>query len=259
MWIKWHRVDKSRLIVPIWTHTMLVYFLYTFQWWYLVPFVIINYAMNTTLSIFLHKTLAHRHWSYNSKILDHIFAFITSINFFGGPIQWAIMHRLHHKYTDEFEDPHAPQIVGHIISHLHLWKVPPIDIKKKIKVRDLFRDYKHLIVYFKYPNLSSFLAWAVVGILFGLEGMAIVGAASCWQLHTLGIVDNWVHRKGNGIIINPARWFTAVIMGSPEAIEHKEHHEKPWVYTHIDGWFDYHARIMEILAKYRLVKINVVK
>lgn len=259
MLVNWDRIDKTRLLVPIWTHGLAIYFLYSFQWWYLIPFVLVNYLMNTTLSIFLHKTLAHRLWSYNSKVVDHMFAFVSAINFFGGPIQWALMHRLHHKYTDGHEDPHAPTIVGSIVSHMHLWKVPPVDIKRKIKIRDLFRDYKHLMIYFKYPNLTSIAAWTVVGLLFGLEGLAIVGAASCWQLHTLGIIDNWTHSKGNQIVQNPSRWGTIAIMGSPEAIEHREHHEKPWVYSHIKGWFDYHARIMELLAKRGWVKIHVVK
>ena len=52
---------------------------------------------------------------------------------------------------------------------------------------------------------------------------------------------------------------TALSMASPEAIEHDKHHKSPWIYTHIDGWFDYHSRVMEILAKYGLVKINFVK
>lgn len=259
MLVEWDRFDKSRLIVPIWTHSMLVYFLYTFQWWYLIPFIFVNYLMNTTQTVFLHKTLAHRNFSYNSKVIDHLFSFIVMLNFMGGPIQWAIMHRLHHKYTDKFEDPHSPSIVGSLISHFHLWKKPPIDTTKKVVIRDLFRDYKHLIIYIRYQWLSSILAWLIIGVLFGIEGLAIVGAASCWQLHTLGIIDSWVHRKGNGAITNVSSWVTALSMASPEAIEHDKHHKSPWIYTHIDGWFDYHSRVMEILAKYGLVKINVVK
>lgn len=257
--VNWDRVDKTRLLVVIWFHALLAYFLYSFEWWYLIPFILLNLLMNANMSIFLHKGLSHRNYSYNSKILDHIFSIVTMILFLGGPIQWALMHRLHRKYLDKEEDPHAPSVVGSLVSHFHLWKKPDVDIKKKIKIRDIFRDYKHLMIYFKYPITISILCWLVIGLLFGLEGLAIVGAAACWHNHTLGIVDCWVHRKGHGIVVSPNRiqtYLSYVTFCCPDGFEHDEHHKNPRIYSYTKGWLDYHARIMELLAKRGLVKIN---
>ena len=251
------RIDPIRFLVVIWTHCLAAYFLYTFQWWYLIPFIVMNLIFNTTITVFLHKSLGHRVWHYKSKVIDHFFALMTQLHFMGHPWGWAIMHRFHHKYLDTELDPHSPAQVGHIVSYFHLWKmpVPNRGISKYIDMKDLLKDYKHLLIYSKYPMAFTVAIWAFVGLLFGLEGLAIVGAASCFQHHSLGIIDCIVHRTPK-IIHSPSKWLTGIMMGPPEGIEHLEHHAQPYVHSHIKGWFDYHARIIEILEKKGLVEIK---
>src|SRR5438045_2379415 len=62
-------------------------------------------------TFFQHRYAAHRAFTM-SKIWERIFylfAYITEGSSFMSPRDYAIMHRMHHAYTDTDMDPHSPQ------------------------------------------------------------------------------------------------------------------------------------------------------
>ena len=62
-------------------------------------------------TIFLHRYSAHQMFTM-SKFWEKVFFFLTFIfqgSSFLNPRAYAILHRLHHKYSDTEKDPHSPR------------------------------------------------------------------------------------------------------------------------------------------------------
>ena len=68
-------------------------------------------------TIFLHRYSAHQMFTM-SKFWEKVFFFLTFIfqgSSFLNPRAYAILHRLHHKYSDTEKDPHSPRFSKNII------------------------------------------------------------------------------------------------------------------------------------------------
>jgi stearoyl-CoA desaturase (delta-9 desaturase) len=76
----------------------------------LIGFVTTQVA-NYATSVYLHRTLSHRALSMRPELG---FAFRAVIWLTTGlrPREWVAVHRKHHAYTDEAEDPHSPARLG---------------------------------------------------------------------------------------------------------------------------------------------------
>ena len=54
-----------------------------------------------------HRLLTHRSLAV-PKWLEHVLVAIALLSLEGPPIQWVATHRLHHRWSDEEQDPHSP-------------------------------------------------------------------------------------------------------------------------------------------------------
>lgn len=79
--------------------------------WYILLFLVAHWC----LSLFFHSAFLHRYASHKmyhtSPLVERIFYFLTW--FFQGssflnPRAYAVMHRMHHAYSDTEKDPHSP-------------------------------------------------------------------------------------------------------------------------------------------------------
>lgn len=59
------------------------------------------------ISMCYHRLLTHRSYKI-PKWLERILATFGAISGTGGPIQWVMTHRDHHRYADKQGDPHPP-------------------------------------------------------------------------------------------------------------------------------------------------------
>ena len=91
-----------------WRHEEEMIFFFIFLHWY--------------LSLFCQTFFLHRYASHNmfvmSKFWERFFFFLTWLTqgtSFLSPRAYAVMHRLHHKYSDTRKDPHSPIVVKDLI------------------------------------------------------------------------------------------------------------------------------------------------
>ena len=61
-------------------------------------------------TFFLHRYAAHKMFTMNKfwERFFYLFTFITQGSSFLNPRAYAVMHRMHHAYSDTEKDPHSP-------------------------------------------------------------------------------------------------------------------------------------------------------
>lgn len=77
-----------------------------------IGFVLTQVA-NVVTTVYLHRSLAHRSVTLSpglTSVFRAVIWLLTGIR----PRQWAAVHRKHHAFTDEEEDPHSPARLGWI-------------------------------------------------------------------------------------------------------------------------------------------------
>lgn len=108
-----------------------------------VPTIIFGYFLYLTFGIAIgfHRGLSHR--TLNG---DHPFTwfclYFGTLSSLGRPIEWALIHRLHHQHSDQPEDPHSPKHQGFWRILTNTWDLSHLEAGGAVKpqlVRDLFR------------------------------------------------------------------------------------------------------------------------
>lgn len=89
-----------------------------------------------------HRYFAHRSYK-TSRFFQFIIAFMAQTSVQKGALWWASHHRVHHRTSDTFDDPHSMKHYGFWYSHIG-WIIGP-DYKET--------DYKLIGDYAKYPEL----------------------------------------------------------------------------------------------------------
>lgn len=254
--ISWTRLTYHLLIQMIGIYAL--YFIFsTSQYYLFIPALLVMFFTQFTIYAHYHMVVTHKAWKFNYKIFDHLFSVSGILMGMGSPIPWAIIHRLHHKHTDTEDDPHSPTHYGWFITHFHGWKTPDI-INARVPKKDLIRDFSHLNIYNSQISITAvnIITWISIYYMFGLAGILATGLGLALTNNNIGITNGWIHRLGEGNVDKPNLILWTLLLGSPEAYFHKEHHEKPFKYKHSESWFEWHARLVEIFNNIGLVTIN---
>ena len=83
----------------------------------LIIFIVHWYSSLFFQTVFLHRYASHQMFTM-SKFWEKtffLFTFIIQGSSFLNPRAYAILHRLHHKYSDTEQDPHSPEFSKNII------------------------------------------------------------------------------------------------------------------------------------------------
>lgn len=82
------------------------------------------------VSLTLHRYYSHKTFEFRSNIVKWLFTGIAILCGRGSPLGWVYVHRLHHAYADQGQDPHSPHNLGfklfgfrHIEDHSQKMKV----------------------------------------------------------------------------------------------------------------------------------------
>jgi len=221
-----------------------------------IPVLLIMFMTQFTIYTHYHMSITHGTWKFKYKLFDHFFSIVGILMGMGSPIPWAVIHRLHHKFTDTEDDPHSPTFYGWFLAHFHGWPTPDI-MAARVAKKDLMKEFSHLMIY-NTPTaigLTAVAAWLAIFGIFGIEGIFATCIGVGLTNTNLGVTNCWIHRKQEEIS-KPSLWLWSLILGSPEAYFHKEHHEAPYKYSHTKSYFEWHARLIEILEKTGLVEIK---
>lgn len=173
-------------------------------------FIIIFFIAIWYLSLFSQTFLQHRYASHGAFEMNrfwerffYIMAYITQGSSYMSPRAYAIMHRMHHAYTDTELDPHSPSYSKNVFAMM--WRTSRFYrsiFHNKMKVEEKFT--KNL------PDWRSFDKFANSGVsrLLWVAGYALlfVFFASAWYLWILlpviiamgavhGAIINWFAHK----------------------------------------------------------------
>lgn len=207
--------------------------------------ILIFFVAHWYLSLFMQTFLQHRYAAHGafsmSKFWERFFYIVTYIaqgSSYVSPRVYAIMHRMHHAYTDTDKDPHSPSYDKNIFQMMwrtRQWTDRIYNNKEDIEPRFLknLPDWP-AIDKLAYSNISR-LAWIAVYILFYIKF-----APSAWfylliPVHILmlpvqGAIINWFAHKYGSINFKMKNTSTnlfkvdLIMMG--EAY-HNNHHKSP--------------------------------
>lgn len=191
----------------------------------------------------LHRGLTHGIVASDSSLFK-IGVLVGSLTNLGSPLNWATVHRLHHKYSDTLLDPHSPGQIGRWDVFFNQWKLPTeISAREKIAVT---RDFlKNPVVRFCHRNYSliHFSLATLIIISFGWVNAAYFYFLPC-TLCLLGtsMVNTFCHGS-NGTSDNSLINFLTMGEGL-----HKTHHQKPRTIDYSAGWnFDFTGKVLSFL------------
>ncbi len=227
------------------------------------------------LSLFAQTFFHHRYASHGaftmSKFWERfffIFTYITQGTHYLSPRSYAIMHRLHHAYTDTDKDPHSPAFSSNIISMMLRTRKYYNDIVKgKMHVEERFtKNLPEWESFDKWANSTiSRVLWAAAYMLF-----FIIYATNPWVYLLLpviltmgalhGALINWfAHKYGyiNFRLKNTSRNLLFIDVFMLGESYHNNHHKRPSAVNFGKRWHEIDPvyPIIKLLAWMRIIKI----
>ena len=183
------------------------------------------------LSIIYHKLFSHRSF-VPKKGVAFAGVLVNVLSFKGGPISYALIHRVHHDHADTDLDPHTPKdhwyigYFGILTAHRVLKKFSNEEQRKIVS--DLFRDFawtekitrgkQYLAIIIFYSMLWLLDYNLAIAILF----------ASVVSIHSGLLVNLLGHQKINNVMETVNSPILAGLLGP--AFNHNYHHSNPGKY-----------------------------
>ena len=161
--------------------------------------------------IFAHH-VGHLHFGHKKyeDTLWNKFLTFTVLTFIAvsPPLNFILLHRQHHKYSDTDQDPHNPSQIGQAKVYFLMWK--PVRISPML-ARDVMRSKFQMFVYRNFV-LIHFLIIGTIAIIDPRLVFFVVTPCILYSLHASGVVNSRGHRDGKPrdaweiAIINPFGW-----------------------------------------------------
>lgn len=211
-----------------------------------------------------------------SKTTERVFYFLTW--FFQGssflvPRAYAIMHRMHHEYSDTEKDPHSPHFFKDIVQMMLVTKKIYFEFNTGVRVPEE-RFEKNLPVW---DSLDRFgessitrLAWAAVYISIYVVAILHFDLSWFWMLllpiHFLmgpiqGAIVNWFgHKLGYANYNNGDRSvnttpFGVLLMGE---LFQNNHHKHPDSINFAQKWYEFDITypVLKVLSWMRIIRFK---
>jgi stearoyl-CoA desaturase (delta-9 desaturase) len=232
-------------------------------WGYVIALFIMTQLTIFSVTVYLHRHQAHRALELH-PVVSHFFRFWLWLTTGMRTIEWVAVHRKHHAYTEQEQDPHSPQQAGLsnvLLRGVELYRAAAQDkamLEKYgygtpddwIERRIYSRSFK-----------GVFLMLVIDLVLFGVPGITI------WALQML-----WIPFFGAGVINGIGHYFGYRNFESPDASRnivpwavfiggeelHNNHHAfassaklsvRPWEVD--SGW-----GVIRLLSWFGLAKVN---
>jgi len=215
-------------------------------------FFVIHWYLSLFMQTFLqHRYAAHRAFSM-SKFWERFFyllAYITQGSSYVSPRAYAIMHRMHHAYTDTDKDPHSPKYDSNIFKMMwHARQVSNNIYKQRTVIEPRFLknlpDWP-LMDKIAHSTLSR-LAWIALYV-----AVYVFFAPSGWwflllPIHILmipvqGVIINWFAHKYGTVTFKmkntSTNLFKVDMLMMGEAY-HNNHHKNPSATNFGFRWYE---------------------
>ena len=216
------------------------------------------------VTLFLHRSQAHKSIEFH-PVIQHFMRFWLWLTTGMVTKEWVAIHRKHHRYSDQFDDPHSPKVYG-------IWNVlfkGAFLYAKASKDKDMINSYgvgtpedwieKH--VYTPYHYVGIVLLLCLNLLWFSYWGLLIWAIQMIWiPFWAAGVINGIGHylgyrndeTKDNSRNISP--W--GIIIGGEEL--HNNHHLSPASAKLSRRWFEIDIGWVYtvILSKLHLAKIK---
>ena len=230
----------------------------TLPWALLLAFALSQVA-NLATPLYLHRTLSHRAMAMH-PVVEWLCRFTLWITVGLDRREWVSVHRKHHVYNDEPDDPHSPKQKG-VAKVLFLNAgYYRVEAKRAQTVETYGRDLPHdrwERLLFSHGLVGVGLGIVLLTILFGPWWALFIGFAHA-GMYILegGLVNSLTHSFGARPHPNSAtnlRW-VALLTGGEGM--HNEHHEFPRSPRFGSTWWDLGGKFAGGLARMKLVTLH---
>ncbi len=236
-------------------------------WWgYVLVLLGTTHITIATVTIFLHRTQAHRGVDLH-PVVSHFFRAWLWLTTGMITKEWVAIHRKHHAKCDTVDDPHSPVIHGH-------WGVLRFGVdmyRKESKNLDTLERYGHGTpddwiernVYSKYTWQGMGVSLIVFFALFGFVGLSMWCIQLIWiPITAAGIINGTGHHWGyrnyltEDASTNIVPW--GIIIGGEEL--HNNHHAFGASARFSHRWYEFDIGWMyiQIMSALGLAKVRKV-
>lgn len=239
--------------------------------WLLIIFIAIWYSSLFCQTFFQHRYAAHRAFRMNKfwEKAFYIFTYLTQGSSYMSPRAYAVMHRMHHAYTDTPLDPHSPEYSRNVFQMmLRTRKIYSSIYKGNFKVEERFTR--------NLPDWPGFDRWAhsPLSRIFWVAGYVALFcflASSFWWLLLLpivitmgafhGAIINWyAHKYGytNFKLKNTSQNLFSVDVFMLGESYHNNHHKHPSAINFGQRWHEMDPvyPLIRFMAWLRIVKLE---
>ena len=238
--------------------------------------IIIFFIAHWYLSLFSQTFFNHRYASHQAFTMNKywekvffVFTFITQGSSYMSPRTYAIMHRMHHAYTDTEKDPHSPQNFKNVFAMMwHTKNIFAGIYDKTIATEKKF--HKNLP---DWPAFDRFASSNIVKLMWVGFYIAfyIFFATSPWLYLLLpvtivmgpfhGAIINWfAHKYGytNFKQKNTSKNLLPVDLFMMGESYHNDHHQHPTHANFGSRWFEIDPvyYIILLFNKLRIIKLT---
>jgi stearoyl-CoA desaturase (delta-9 desaturase) len=196
----------------------------------------------------LHRYSAHQSYTPKNNFIKAFLLYVGTLCGVGSAVQWSIVHRTHHKYTDVLgKDPHCPE--NKWWQSIKVWFFfYNMDAVRPRIIKDLANDPMHkffhrhyfkillssvaVIALFSGENFGYFYALPVLSVMIA-NGYITTLAHLTWLAKN---VTGYRNFNSPDTTYN-SKLFAAISMGEGF---HNNHHAYPgaWKYSMVPGEFD---------------------
>lgn len=211
--------NKRYLALSILGHLIFISQLIVFGPWYLLTIILGIVAFNLGYSLYMHRTLAHKH--YDFTVIQHtLFSLIACSLNFGSPAVLASVHYNHHKYSGTKNDPHDPNRLGIFRTLFKLWDKKYIPNKRPFKefLADPLHHWFHLHHY-TIASVATILFPFINVTAFWLSTLVILPVHS----RRIGYQNFNIDDSTNVPLLKPLLWGEEL---------HNNHHKHPGMLNH---------------------------
>lgn len=238
--------------------------------------ILLFLAAHWYLSLFMQTFLQHRYAAHGAFSMSkgwerffYLLAYITQGSAYVSPRAYAIMHRMHHAYTDTEKDPHSPMFDDNMFKLMwHARQVSSQIYKGKFEVEQRFtKNLPDWPLLDKIANsVWSRLGWIAVYVIIYVQF-----APSAWwflllPIHILtvplhGTIINWfAHKYGsrNFEVKNTStNLFKVDLLMMGEAY-HNNHHKNPSAVNFGYRWYEIDPTygMIRLLNRLKVIRVH---
>lgn len=238
-------------------------------WWgYILVTLALTHVTILGVTIYLHRHQAHRALTLH-PVVAHFFRFWLWLTTGMSTLGWTAVHRKHHAFVEQPDDPHSPRYYGiHkvLTDGVELYRAEARNAATLAKYgHGTPDDWIERKLYTGHDSLGIVAMLTINVLLFGPLGLSIWAAQMAWiPIFAAGVINGLGHWAGyrnfetRDMSTNVTPW--GILIGGEEL--HNNHHAfassakfsmRPWEFDL--GWA--YIRILEMLGLAEVKKLAI--